>query len=209
VVTIITVVVVGYLLGSIPTGVWLGKALKGIDLRQHGSGSMGATNVFRVLGWKLAVLTLIIDVAKGFLAAFIASKINLGDIALLPRQLALIAGLTAIIGHLFPVFANFKGGKGIATGAGMLLYLVPLELGFAVLVFILTVLITRYVSLGSLLASAFLAAAIILERFYLGYPHGDEMIVFVIILFLAVLFTHRSNIKRLINGNENKLGAKK
>jgi len=203
------VAVVGYILGSIPTGVWLGKTLKGIDLRQHGSGSMGATNVFRVLGWKLAVLTLIVDVAKGFLAAFIASKINLGDIALLPRQLALIAGLTAVIGHLFPLFANFKGGKGIATGAGMLLYLVPLELGFAVLVFILTVLITRYVSLGSMLASAFLAAAIILERFYVDYPHGDEMIVFVIILFLAVLFTHRSNIKRLLNGNENKLGVKK
>jgi len=203
------VAIVGYLLGSIPTGVWLGKTLKGIDLRQHGSGSMGATNVFRVLGWKLAVLTLIVDVAKGFLAAYIASQINLGDIALLPHQLALIAGLTAVTGHLFPLFANFKGGKGIATGAGMLLYLVPLELGFAVLVFILTVLITRYVSLGSMLASAFLAAAIILERYYLAYPHGDEMIVFVIILFVAVLFTHRSNIKRLINGNENKLGVKK
>jgi len=209
VVTILVVAAVGYVLGSIPTGVWLGKALKGLDLREHGSGSMGATNVFRVLGWKLAVLTLVVDVAKGFLAAFIASKINLGDIGLLPRQLALIAGLMAVIGHLYPIFARFKGGKGIATGAGMLLYLLPLELGFAVLVFILTVLITRYVSLGSLLAAAFLAAAVILERYYLGYPHGDEMIAFVFILLLAVLFTHRSNIKRLISGKENKLGAKK
>lgn len=208
-VTIIVVAAVGYLLGSIPTGVWLGKAFKGIDLREHGSGSMGATNVFRVLGWRLAVLTLIIDVAKGFLAALLASKINLGDIALLPRQLALIGGLTAIIGHLYPVFAKFKGGKGIATGAGMLLYLVPLELGFAVLVFVLTVVITRYVSLGSLLASTFLALAIIMERYYLGYPYGEEMITFIILLFAAVIFTHRSNIKRLLQGNENKLGAKK
>jgi len=199
----------GYLLGSVPTGVWLGKTIKGIDLREHGSGSTGATNVFRVLGWKLAVLTLLVDVAKGFLAAFFASMINLGDIALLPRQLALVAGLAAIVGHLYPLFAKFKGGKGIATGAGMLLFLVPLELGFAVLVFILTVLITRYVSLGSLLASTFLALIIILERFHLGYPHGDEMIVFVFILVLAVLLTHRSNIKRLVNGNENKLGVKK
>lgn len=208
-ITIILVAAIGYVLGSIPTGVWLGKALKGIDLREHGSRSMGATNVFRVLGWKLAVLTLLVDVAKGFLAAFIASRINLGDIALLPRQLALIGGLAAVVGHLYPLFANFKGGKGIATGAGMLLYLVPMELGFAVLVFILTVLITRYVSLGSLLASAFLAAAIFMERFYLDYPHGDEMIVFVFVLLLAVFFTHRSNIKRLLSGNENKFGAKK
>jgi glycerol-3-phosphate acyltransferase PlsY len=209
VVTIIAVVAIGYVLGSIPTGVWLGKTIKGIDLREHGSRSMGATNVFRVLGWKLAVLTLLIDVVKGFLAAFIASMINLGDIALLPRQLALIAGLAAVVGHLYPLFAKFKGGKGIATGAGMLLYLVPPELGFAVLVFILTVSITRYVSLGSLLAVAFLAVVIILERYYLDYPHGDEMIAFVFILLLAVLFTHRANIRRLLSGNENKLGAEK
>jgi glycerol-3-phosphate acyltransferase PlsY len=209
VVTIVLVAAVGYVLGSIPTGVWLGIGIKGIDLREHGSRSMGATNVFRVLGWKLAVLTLLVDVAKGFLAAFIASRINLGDIALLPNQLALIAGLTAVIGHLYPLFAKFKGGKGIATCAGMLLYLVPLELGFAVLVFILTVLITRYVSLGSLLAATFLAVVIILERYYLDYPHGDDMITFVFILLLVVLSTHRSNIKRLLSGNENKLGAKK
>ncbi|UCC79110.1 MAG: glycerol-3-phosphate 1-O-acyltransferase PlsY [Candidatus Zixiibacteriota bacterium] len=208
-VTIIVAAAIGYILGSIPTGVWLGKAIKGIDLREHGSKSMGATNVFRVLGWKLAIVALIIDVAKGFFAAFIASGVNLGDSMLTSYQLALIAGLAAIIGHLYPLFAYFKGGKGIATGAGMLLYLAPLELGFAVLVFVLTVLISRYVSLGSLMGATFFAVSIILERYYLHYPHGDEMVVFAILIFILVLITHRSNIKRLLEGNENRLGARK
>jgi len=208
-VTIIVVAAVGYVLGSIPTGVWFGKLVRGIDLREHGSKSMGATNVFRVLGWKLAIIVLIIDIAKGFFAAFIGSRINLGDIALISYQLAMIAGLAAVGGHLFPMFANFKGGKGIATGAGLLLYLAPLELGFAVLVFILTVLISRYVSLGSLLAATFFALSILLERFYLDYPHGGEMIAFAVLIFVLVLITHRSNIKRLLDRNENKFGIRK
>ncbi len=208
-VTIIVVVAIGYILGSIPTGVWLGKVIKRIDLREHGSKSMGATNVFRVLGWKLALVALIIDIAKGFFAAFIASMINLGDTMLTSYQLALIGGLVAVAGHLFPLFAKFKGGKGIATGAGMLLFLTPLELGFAVLIFILTVLISRYVSLGSLLAATFFAVSIVLERFYLHYPHGDEMVAFAILIFILVFITHRSNIKRLLEGNENKFGVKK
>jgi glycerol-3-phosphate acyltransferase PlsY len=208
-VTIIVVAAVGYILGSIPTGVWLGKAIKGIDLREQGSKSMGATNVFRVLGWKLAVITLLIDIAKGFLAAFIGSMINLGDIAFSPHQLALISGLAAIAGHLYPLFANFKGGKGIATGAGLLLYLAPLELGFAVLVFVLTVWISRYVSLGSILAATFFALSVILERYYLGYPRGNEMVAFAALIFLLVIYTHRANIKRLLQGKENRFGAKK
>lgn len=208
-VTIIAVVAIGYIFGSIPTGIWLGKALKGIDIREHGSKSMGATNVFRVLGWKLAVVALIIDIAKGFFAAFIASRINLGDTMLMPYQLALIAGLAAVVGHLYPLFANFKGGKGIATGAGMLLYLTPLELGFAVLVFILTVLISRYVSLGSLLAAAFFSISIILERIYFDYPYGDEMLALAVLILILVIYTHRSNIKRLVRGEENRFGMEK
>jgi len=209
VVTIIAVVAIGYIFGSIPTGIWLGKALKGIDIREHGSKSMGATNVFRVLGWKLAVVALFIDIAKGFFAAFIASGINLGDTMLTSYQLALIAGLAAITGHLYPLFANFKGGKGIATGAGLLLYLAPLELGFAVSVFILTVLISRYVSLGSLLAVAFFSISIILERIYFDYPHGDEMLALAVLILILVIYTHRSNIKRLVRGEENRFGMRK
>jgi glycerol-3-phosphate acyltransferase PlsY len=209
VVTVFLAAAIGYILGSIPTGVWIGKSVKGIDLREHGSGTMGATNVFRVLGWKLAVITLLVDIAKGFFAAYFGSMINLGDTSLSPSQLALIAGIAAVLGHLYPLFANFKGGKGIATGAGLILYLAPLELGFAVLVFIITVSITRYISLGSLLAAAFFTLSIFLERFYLGYPWGNEMIGFAILILILVLYTHRSNIKRLLAGQENKFGMKK
>ena len=208
-VTILAVTGIGYILGSIPTGVWLGKTLKSIDLREHGSKSMGATNVFRVLGWKLAVITLLIDIGKGYLAAFLASKTNFGDIALSSIQLALIAGLAAIVGHLFPLFARFKGGKGIATGAGLLLFLSPLELGFTLLVFLATVFVSRYVSLGSILAASFYSISIFLERYYLQIPISDEMIALAFIIAVLVFYTHRSNIGRLLSSSENKIGARK
>ena len=206
--TILTVIIIGYLLGSIPTGVWLGKALKGIDVRQHGSKSTGATNVFRVLGTKLAVVVLIIDILKGFFAAFISSHVNLGDSLLTPDQLGMISGLMAIVGHLFPIFAGFRGGKGVATGAGILLFLAPLEVGFALLIFIVTIVVTRYVSLGSILAVTFLSSGIILERYVFGFREGNEMVYLSLSLVFLILFTHRANISRLIKGRENKFGAK-
>ncbi|MEE9554545.1 MAG: glycerol-3-phosphate acyltransferase, partial [candidate division Zixibacteria bacterium] len=118
-VTIAAVIIIGYIIGSIPTGVWLGKTIRGLDVRQHGSKSMGATNVFRVLGAKVAILVLMIDIAKGYLACYLASNINFGDVLLSSDQLAIIGGLGAVTGHLLPLFARFKGGKGIATGGGL------------------------------------------------------------------------------------------
>ena len=207
--TVIVVLAMGYVLGSIPSGVWLGKAFKGIDIRKHGSRSIGATNVFRVLGAKLAIAVLIVDMAKGFSACYLASHLDLGDTVLTSGQLAVIAGLAAILGHLFPIFAQFKGGKGAATGAGMLLFLTPLEVGFTLLVFVLTVIITRYVSLSSILASIFFSSSVLIERYYLGYTHGDEISGLAVLLVILVLFTHRANIHRLLTGTENKLGAKR
>lgn len=206
--TILVVIIIGYLLGSIPTGVWLGKALKGIDVREHGSKATGATNVFRVLGAKLAIAVLIIDIFKGFCAAFIASHINLGDSLLSPQQLAMISGIMAIVGHLFPVFAKFHGGKGVAAGAGILLFLAPLEVGFALLIFIIVIALTRYVSLGSILATSFFALAVIIEKYVLKFPLGNEMALLALILVILILYTHRANIGRLIRGQENKIGAK-
>ena len=208
-ITILVAMAIGYLLGSIPSGVWLGMAFKKIDVREHGSKSIGATNVFRVLGAKLAIATLLIDAAKGFLSCLIAARINLGDTLLTPEQLAMIAGLSAMVGHLFPLYANFKGGKGVATGAGMVLFLAPLEVGFAVIVFAATLAITRYVSLSSILATIFLGISILLEKYYLGYPFGFEMVILAFILIAIILYTHKSNISRLIAGEENKLGVKK
>jgi glycerol-3-phosphate acyltransferase PlsY len=207
--TILLVAIIGYLLGSIPSGVWLGKAFRGIDIREHGSKSIGATNVFRVLGAKLAIAVLLIDVAKGFVACLIASRINLGDTLLSTNQLAMIGGLLAIVGHLFPIFAQFRGGKGVATGAGMLLFLAPLEIAFALLVFIVTLILTRYVSLGSILATFLFSLSIILQRYFYRYPLGDEMVGLAILLLFLILFTHRANIDRLMHGKENKLGAKR
>lgn len=207
--TIILALAIGYLLGSIPSGVWLGKAFKGIDIREHGSRSIGATNVFRVLGAKLAIAVLIFDIVKGFSACHLAFHLDLGDTVLTSGQLAVIAGLAAILGHLFPVFAQFKGGKGVATAAGMLLFLTPIEIGFALVVFVITVAITRYVSLGSILASIFFSSSVLIERFYLGYTHGDEITGLAILLVILVLFAHRANIQRLLSGTENKFGVKR
>jgi len=207
-VTILVVAIIGYLLGSIPSGVWLGRAFKNIDVREHGSKSTGATNVFRVLGAKLAIAVLIIDILKGFLAAFLASHINLGDTLLTPNQLGMIAGILAIVGHLFPLFAGFRGGKGVAAGAGILLFLAPLEVGFGLLIFVITVSLTRYVSLGSILAVLFLALAFLLEKYAYGFPLGDEMIILALILAILIIYTHRANLGRLLKGQEHKIGAK-
>ncbi len=208
-VTVGAVILIGYLLGSIATGVWLGKIIKGIDIREHGSKSTGATNVFRVLGWKLAVAALIVDIAKGYFACLAGSLVNFGDIAMSSIQLAMLGGLAAIIGHLFPVFAGFKGGKGVAAGAGMLLFLAPLELGFALIIFLFTVFLTGYVSLGSMLAALFFSVSVLVEIYYLRYPLGGEIALLAVLLFSLVIFTHRANIGRLLKGNENRFGAKK
>ena len=206
---VISAVIIGYLLGSIPTGVWLGRIFKGVDIRKHGSRSIGATNVFRVLGARLAAVVLLVDIGKGFLSCFLAARLDPGSFALEPTQTALIAGLAAVLGHLFPVFAGFKGGKGIATGAGILLFLAPLELAFALVVFIVTVAVTRYVSLGSLLASTFFSISIFLEKYYLKYPLGGEMTILAVLLIILTVFTHRANIGRFLHGTENKLGSRK
>lgn len=206
---VVSAVIIGYLLGSIPTGVWLGRAFKGIDIRKHGSKSIGATNVFRVLGARLAAIVLIIDIGKGFVSCFLAARLDPGRFSLEPGQLAMIAGLAAVAGHLFPVFARFKGGKGIATGAGMLLYLAPLELAFALVVFVITVAVTRYVSLGSLSAAAFFSISIFLEKYYMKYPLGREMSILALLLIILTVYTHRANIGRLLKGTENRLGHKK
>ncbi|HBC45960.1 MAG TPA: acyl-phosphate glycerol 3-phosphate acyltransferase, partial [candidate division Zixibacteria bacterium] len=169
----------------------------------------GATNVYRVLGIRLAIVVLLIACAKGFFAAYLGSKIYLGDTLLSPNQLAMIAGILAIVGHLFPLFAGFHGGKGVATGAGMLLFLAPLEVAFALVIFIVTVALTRYVSLGSILAALFFALSILIQKYLSHYPLGNEIIGLSLLILVLILYTHRANIRRLIQGTENKLGAKK
>jgi glycerol-3-phosphate acyltransferase PlsY len=207
-ITLLSIILLSYLIGSFPTGFVFGKAIKGIDIRSIGSKSIGATNTGRLLGTKIAIIVLAIDILKGFLATALVSQINLGDLAMLPEWIKIIAGLSAILGHIFPVWIGFKGGKGVGTGAGMLLGLIPLEMGFGFVLFIIVVALTRYISLGSILAAGFIFIALVVESRYLGLPIPQAYMIISAVLLITVLVTHRGNIRRLIRGQENKFGQK-
>jgi len=206
---LLTMVLISYLAGSIPTAIIYGKLTRGIDIRQHGSGNAGATNVFRVLGWKAGVLVLLIDMAKGLVATLWIYKIGTGSFIGAPELLKILAGLSAVFGHIWTVFAGFKGGKGVGTGAGMIIGLVPGAVLVAVVVFVLVVAITRWVSLGSILASLTIPIFLIIKRFVLTLPVSNTLLIFGLLIPALIIFTHRSNIKRLLNGTENKLAFKK
>ena len=183
--------VIAYFLGAIPFGYLVGK-MKGIDIRQHGSGNVGFTNVWRTLGFGPALLVLLGDGGKGWLSAFIGFQLA-GEAGVL------IGGLVAILGHSFSCFINFKGGKGIATGGGVLLYMSPLTLAILLSVVILICAVTRYMSLGSICA-AWLAPVVLYAT---GAPRS--YVIGIGVAALYVIFLHVPNIKRLMKGTENKL----
>lgn len=194
--------IAAYLCGSIPTSVWWGKAFFGVDVRQHGSRNAGATNTFRVLGWRAGVPVLLIDILKGFLPVRLLP--NFTDLQpdtgpWMWFRIALV--LAAVVGHLYPVFAGFKGGKGVATSLGGVLAVHPGAAAICVAVFAVVFLLSRYVSLGSLCAAlAFpLAVALIYNE------DSPVKVGFAITLCLLVFFTHRENIGRLLRGEENRM----
>ena len=202
----IIVAIVAYLLGSISFSVIISKKMAGFDVREKGSGNAGSTNVLRTVGKKAAIITLICDCLKGVIAiliAFIAGKIwtNL-DSALLVQ----LAGIFVVLGHTFPIFFKFKGGKGVATSLGVLL-LTNWQIGLICLVFALVLMaLTRFVSLGSVAAAIlFPVLTVFITNNYL--VHGNY-IIFGIILAILVIFNHRENVKRLLTGTENKLSFK-
>lgn len=191
-----------YLLGSIPTAVMAGRIFLGIDIREHGSGNAGAANAIRVLGWKTGIPVLLIDMAKGWLSAMLPVFLHLaeqGSPLLVNLQIG--TGIIAITGHIFPVFAGFRGGKGVATAAGVLLAVHPLLTLSCLGVFLLFFLITRIISVGSM--SAGIAFPIFL--FTLFDTPSLVFKVFSVIIAVALLITHRNNIKRLIKGEEKRL----
>jgi glycerol-3-phosphate acyltransferase PlsY len=198
-------VVLCYLLGSIPTAIISGKLLKNIDIRTQRIGNAGATNVFRVLGWKAGMAVLFIDFAKGLIATIFIYKIASGQVSIGEELLQIIAGLSAVFGHIWTIFAGFKGGKGVGTGAGMVVGIVPGAVLAGLIVFILVVALTRYVSLGSMLASLSIPLYLFLNHFLLNKQSSSLILIFGIFIPLLIIFTHRSNIKRLLNGNENKI----
>jgi len=195
-----------YLIGAIPFGLVLVKALKGVDIRTVGSGNIGATNVARAAGRKIAILVFLLDFAKGYLPVLgVIAVIRYLDINPI---VSILAGLATVLGHMFPLYLKFRGGKGVATGAGMLAALVPLALGVAFIVWVLVVGATRYISLGSI--SAAIALPVSFVVFYRETAFNRELWLTLFCIFVGVLVIvrHRHNIKRLLSGSENRIGRK-
>ncbi len=190
----ILLAVAAYLVGSIPTGLLLGKAA-GIDVRASGSGNIGATNVYRTAGRKLGIATLAGDCLKGLLPVLLAKQLGL------PVAAVAIVGLCAFIGHVYTIFLGFKGGKGVATALGVFLGISPLSVLGALAVFIVTVAVSRYISLGSILAAAVMPLIVWLRG------SGPEVTGMTLVVALLVIWKHRTNIARLREGTENKFKA--
>lgn len=183
----------GYVFGSIPCGLWLVQAFHGIDIRNYGSGNIGTTNVFRTVGPATAAAVLVGDMVKGILALYIIAKFTTDP------SIVAVTALGALLGHNYSLFLGFKGGKGVATGLGLFLYMLPWGAAAGFGVWVIIVLITRYVSLGSIVAAAVAAAA----GWYLQYP--VPYAVFGTLACLFVIIRHKDNIKRLMEGTESKI----
>ncbi len=197
--------ILAYLYGSIPTAVWIGQAFYGIDVREYGSGNAGATNTFRVLGKKAGIPVMLIDILKGWTATNLAYLIGVSttgayhSIGFTNYELAL--GITAVMGHLFPVFAGFRGGKGIATLFGMVLAIHLQAALLCVVVFIIVLLVTRYVSLSSIIAGfTYLIGVTFVFPLYIR-----SVIIYGMCICALILVTHQKNIERLLKGKESKV----
>jgi acyl phosphate:glycerol-3-phosphate acyltransferase len=188
-----------YLLGAIPTSHIVSRSIAHIDLRQHGSGNLGATNLFRVLGWKYAIPVALFDIAKGVVPVLVFARQHSNS-----ELFAVTCGVAAIVGHVFSVFVGFKGGKGVATAAGVMLALTPVSLGVAALVWVVVVRLTGYVSLGSIAAAAVLPLAVYL----LEHPDSPELLWIDVLVAAGVIVLHRKNIHRLLKGTENRFGRR-
>ena len=189
-----------YLIGSIPTAYIFGRALKGIDIREHGSGNAGATNVFRVIGKSPGIIVLIIDIIKGFICAtYLASGFMYLAPVVRPEMYRILLGLCAIAGHNWTVFLKFKGGKGVATSAGVVIGLIPKIFWLGFLVWLITFFITGFVSLSSIIA------IVSVPIFTLAFGEPAEIIVFMCLLCLIIVYKHKANIRRLARGEEKRI----
>ncbi len=207
------ILILSYLAGSIPGSVWIGKALYGLDVRNYGSCNAGATNAFRVLGWKAGMLSTVVDIGKGLFAAGLIATIRLDDG--LPSGFAfwqvesvvrLLAGMAAVTGHMWPIWARFAGGKGVNTAAGVLFALTPITMWIVLGTFVVVLVCSRYVSLASMSAAIMFPTAVAVRRFVFGIEGLDRsLLLFGIVLTVCIFIAHRNNIARLLNGTENRL----
>jgi glycerol-3-phosphate acyltransferase PlsY len=217
----VTVIFISYLMGSVPSAIWVGKIFKGVDVREHGSGNAGTTNTFRVLGVPFGITVFVMDFMKGFVPSFWLSALAFSLIdapfngPLAPPLwdveafLKISCGLFAVVGHMFPVFAGFKGGKGAATACGMLFGVEPISISISAAIFVLTILVTKYVSLASILSSFFYPITLLIMRYVLGIDIDGSIIIFSMLVATGIIYRHKSNIQRLKDGTESKVGKKK
>jgi acyl phosphate:glycerol-3-phosphate acyltransferase len=208
------IIILSYLVGSIPTSIIVSKMVKGIDIRNYGSGNAGGTNVMRVLGWKHGIMVILLDAMKGVLAVIVIARLHYGNI---PFENAtpfddftlvqIIAGMSAVVGHIWTIFAGFKGGKGIATALGMLLMIVTVDMLIAVGVFAIVVTVSRYISLGSILGAIAVPLTLVIREniFHVNIIGYNTLLPFLILVSLLVIYTHRKNVIRLLNGEESKV----
>ncbi len=207
----IVMALIAYAIGSINFSVIISKKMAGFDVREKGSGNAGSTNVLRTVGKKAAAITLVCDILKGVVSVLIAVVIGLFAKDVSKAILVEVAALAVVLGHTFPVFFGFRGGKGVATSLGIIL-IINWQIGLICLVFALALMaLTRMVSLGSISASVLFAilTLFIKDNYIAGIEHDMTFVVFGLLLAAFVIFNHRTNLKRILNGTENKLGSKK
>lgn len=187
-----------YLMGSIPFGLILSKKFAKIDIRDHGSKNIGSTNVLRIAGKKLAAITLLLDFIKGIIPIILADKLGL-------EEVRFAVGFTSVIGHIFPIWIGFKGGKGVATGAGVLLYLIPI---IGILALVIWGIIFYYTKTSSISSISAVASINITSILIYGFSNFDNVL-FCFMLSLVIIYKHQDNIKRILNGSENPIDGGK
>ncbi len=203
--SILLIILLSYLAGSVPTSIIVSKLFFKFDIRDHGSGNAGGTNAFRVMGWKTGLFVMLFDFGKGFLATYLISQIRIDSLSLPLVYIQIVAGLSAVIGHIWTVFAGFRGGKGVGTAAGMLLVLYPVSLLICLGIFFITLVTTRYVSISSMFAAIALPFVLLLLNTVFKRPFSPPLFILAISMATLIVFTHRSNIQRLFQGTENRI----
>jgi glycerol-3-phosphate acyltransferase PlsY len=212
--SLFVVFVICYLIGAIPSSLWYGKTVHNVDIRDHGSGNAGATNTFRILGWKAGTLVLLFDFGKGLICTLFVSQlayqIGNGPISFyenwdVDSMVLIMSGVAAVVGHMFPVYAGFIGGKGAATACGMLYGIEPLSISITLALFLIIMFSTHYVSLASITGAFVFPFSQLTLRYGFGWDIDGSIMIFSSLIALGIIIKHKGNIKRLMEGNENRI----